>query len=439
MRMHELFPGLFTFEISGMGITQGEFLVRLAVALGIGFMIGLEREHSTMISREDSFAGIRTFIFLVLLGFFGAMLQALFSPWMLPLLFTGVVVFTGIAYWNTASRGDIGGTTEFTALLAFFLGSFTFAGYIAISLILTVIIVLILSLKVRLHSMIGKISSDEMFSIVQYVVAAVLIFPFLPDIQMGPNGIVNPKEIGITVLILSGVGFLGYMLTKFLGRKSGSLAAGLIGGMVSSTMITWVYARKSNESEHAYHDSSTAIFLASAVMILRVFFWLILFHPALILISPLSPSMLMFLVCNIWFARKSYINTGLSSEDVIVNTGKPLDLKSALVFAGLYTIILMLVSYTGAQDNQAGMYITGFIAGLTDLDAITISVSRLSGQQFSEIVAVNTILLASLANTLFKMGISYWAGSVELRKLILKGFLYSILLGITGYLISQFI
>src|SRR5687768_2872156 len=140
-------------------LTEIEFLIRLLVACGIGFLIGLEREHSALEKKYVDFAGIRTFIFLSLLGFIGATFNYLISPCVFALILSGVILLTSISYWVLASsRGDVGGTSEITAIIAVLLGALTLLGYMAISLAITVIMVVLLSSKLKMQSVIKQIT-----------------------------------------------------------------------------------------------------------------------------------------------------------------------------------------------------------------------------------------------------------------------------------------
>ena len=120
----------YIIDLADFQLTQKDFFIRLFVAVGIGFLIGLEREYSSISNKIESFAGIRTFTFVVLLGFIAVMMNYLLSPWVYAGILMAVIIFIGISYWITSSKGDIGGTTEFSALIAFFLGSLSFLGYI---------------------------------------------------------------------------------------------------------------------------------------------------------------------------------------------------------------------------------------------------------------------------------------------------------------------
>ena len=402
-------------------LTQKEFFIRLFVAIGVGFLIGLEREYSALKSNEESFAGIRTFIFVVLLGFIAVLMYYLLGPWIYAGVLLAVISFIGISYWITSSRGEIGGTTEFTALIAFFLGSLSFLGSIEICLVITVVTIVLLSAKVKFKSFVGKITRQEMFDFIRFIVAALLILPFLPDMDMGPFNVINPKEIGWVIILISGLGFLGYIMMKFLGAHKGILFTGIIGGLVSSTMVTWVFAKKSKELPALSGLCATAILAASSIMVIRVLLWVFIFNRALApgLYLPLGLIFLTAIGITLLFyykqSKKGEIDTHLPE-------GKPLNMQSAIIFGIVYTLIILLVSYTNEYFGSSGIFISSAIAGLTDIDAITISVSKLAGESLTIPVAHNAILLATISNTIIKIGIALWAGSKALRKYIYIGY-----------------
>lgn len=431
--MDEIIIQSLNFQVS-----QKDFFIRLLVAIGVGFLIGLEREYSAISRKEDRFAGSRTFILVSLLGFVSTLLFYILTPWIFVGSILTLVIIIGISYWITASKGDIGGTTEFSALLAFFLGILTFLGHIELSLIITVIIVALLSIKVTLHTMIGKITQEEMYDFIRFVVTALLIFPFLPDINIGPYNVINPKEIGWVVVLTSGFGFLGYLLMKFMGPGRGILLSGIIGGLVSSTMTTWIFAKKSKESSALSFNCAAAIIAASSVMVVRVIVWVLIFNSSLApgLLVPVGIILLASVGSTLYFYKKQSKTSSINSEE---NKGRPLNLQSALVFAMIYTLIIVLVSYTNDYLGEGGIYLSSAIAGLTDIDAITISVSKLSKESLAILYAQNAIIIATICNTLVKIGIALWAGSSELKKYLLVGYGLIFIAGMVGIFVLNYI
>nr|WP_287938133.1 MgtC/SapB family protein [Algoriphagus sp.] len=408
-------------DLPSFSLSQMDFLIRIAVALGIGGVIGLERQYSAMKENSSGFSGVRTFSILVLLGFAGGIFYHVFSPWVYGVILLGVVILQATSYWYTATQGDRGLTTELSSVFAFILGTLVLNGLIEISLFITVILVVVLSSKFRIKTIVGKITAEELYDFIRFVVLALLIFPFLPDETFGPYQVLNFREIGWVVLLTSGLGLVGYILTKFLGANRGILVSGLVGGLVSSTAVTWVFAQKSKENPSLSSSCATAILAASSIMTIRVLIWTFIFNLALFE-KLLLPVLIVFLAglgitVYIFAKRKKEL-----MDDQLIPLKKPLDLKSALVFGAIYSAILLLVSYANENLGERGTFISSAIAGISDIDAITISVSKLAGNQLIMQIAGISILIATISNTLVKMGIGIYAGSMELRKKLILGY-----------------
>lgn len=402
-------------------LSQTDFIIRIFVGIGIGLIIGLEREYAAKKEEQQSFVGIRTLVFVSLLGFLGGMTFFILSPLVYVLIFIAVVSLTGISYYITSSKGDIGTTTEFSTLLVFILGTLSFLGFIEICLMVTVVTLVILSSKFRLHFIVGNISVEEFYDFVRFVVITLLIFPFLPDETYGPFDVLNPREIGLVIILTSGLGFFGYILIKFLGTNKGILLGGILGGLVSSTALTWVFAKKSKENNGIAHPSATAILAASSIMFIRVLLWTYIFNKTLF--QKILIAFLVVFIVGIAVTLYFYLKQRSQKvDDTDMPMGKPLDLKGAFSFGLIYTLILLVVSYANDQLGNKGLMLSSGIAGLTDIDAITITVSKLTGLNFDLNHAAKAIILATGSNTLVKMGIGIWKGSSALRKDLFIGY-----------------
>lgn len=402
-------------------LSSWEFFVRLLVSIGIGVVIGLERQYNAMKEHANGYFGIRTFTFYALLGCVSVLFYFLFSPWIYITLFLGLVILTAVAYWQTALNGDRGLTTEVTALLTFVLGSMATYGLISFSLMLTVIVVVLLSSKFKIKTFVGKITAEELYAFIRFVVLALLIFPFLPNENYGPYEVLNPKEIGGVVLLTSALGFSGYVLIKTLGNHRGILFGGLLGGLVSSTSITWVYSKKSKENPSLSASCATAILGASSILYIRVGVWTALFY------APLFRSLVVYLILLLVAALGVTFYTHLkenklSSPSDNSALSKPLDLVGALIFGGIYVLILLAVSYANDYFGDQGTLISSALAGISDIDAVSISIAKLTGTSISLPLAEVAILLACFSNTLVKLGLGYYLGSPQLRKLLLRGY-----------------
>lgn len=422
----------YFIDTSAIQVTQWEFIIRLLVAMGAGFLIGFEREHYALTKGGEVFAGIRTFIFLTLLGFLGAALHFLLSPWIFAGVLFAVTVLTAISYWITANKGDIGGTNELTGILAVLIGGIIFLGHIQIGMVITVAMIVLLSAKLKFQEAVESISKEEMYDFIRFVVVALLIFPFLPNENYGPYEVFNPRSIGWVIILTSGLGLIGYILVRFLGSHTGILLTGILGGLLSSTAVTWVFSKKSKEHPVLSADCATAILAASSIMVIRVTIWVFVFNVQLIsrLWLALGIVFLAAIGITLYFYRK---HKDHSRIDTKIPPGKPLNLTGALLFGLIYTVILFIVAWANDVFGEGGLYIASSIAGLTDVDAITISVSKLSSVSISHVMAANAILIATIANTLVKIGIALWAGSKEMRKYILVGYGCIFIAAVVGF------
>ncbi|MCU0387613.1 MAG: MgtC/SapB family protein [Chitinophagaceae bacterium] len=411
----------FIIDTELFKLTQQDFFIRLFVALGIGLVIGLERQRDALKENAESFAGIRTFAFTALLGYLGAILYFLFSPVVYLIILLAVAILAGLSYFIVAQKGDVGATTEMTFLLTFLLGSFCLLGYLTISLVIMVVIIVLLSYKVQMRSIAGKITVEEWYAFIRFVILALLIFPFLPNKNYGPYNNLNPHEIGWVILLTSGLGFVGHLLIKFLGSRRGILLSGIFGGLVSSTAVTWIFARKSRDMPQDVQNCSIAILAASSIMFLRILLWTFIFNKSLML-QLLLPVSIIFLSA-ICFPVYLYYTTRKESASVShVTNRNPLDLQGAFTFGIIYVIIILIVSYAHENMGDKGMVISSAIAGFSDIDAITITLSKLTGSSIESRLGIQSIIIAAITNTMVKMGIGLWAGSKKLRQLLLLAF-----------------
>jgi uncharacterized membrane protein (DUF4010 family) len=265
---------------------------------------------------------------------------------------------------------------------------------------------------------------------------AMLIFPFLPDENYGPSGTLNPREIGLVVLMISGLGFVGYTLMRIFGAGRGTLLTGIIGGLVSSTLVTWVLSRKSRTPDSPDSLYASAILAASAIMIGRVLLWVFLFNKELLaaLVLPVA-LMLGFAAVMAWLAYRK--NETAGHEKAQIPLGKPLELGQAFFFALLYSAIVVVIPYADAYWGKQGILVTSGLAGLTDVDAITISLSKTSSLAIPVGVARNAILVAVMVNTLVKFMIALFTGSPGLRRRLAVGYGVVLAAGLAALLLIR--
>ncbi len=402
-------------------------LVRLAVAAGIGFLIGLEREFAKQVrdrlpeatTAEKKFAGLRTFTLIALLGFLSALFAASVGGWFFGLTLAGFIALLITSYRASIQRGDIGATSEVTALITFLLGGLAYEGHLLFIIIVAVLVLLLLSFKLPLHQFVKTLNEQEVRAIIEFVVLTVLVLPFLPNEGYGPHGTWNPKEIWTMVVLVSGISLVGYLLAKVLGDGKGTLLAGVVGGLVSSTAVALSFARRAAEGVTRVQPLALGIVAASAIMFLRVLLELFVVNRpmAMIMLVP------MVLIAGVGlFTAWSMNGKQADNTDTRPILSNPLNFRVALQFALLYALVRWVVVWADERFGQAGTYVAGALAGVTDVDAITLSMARMGQLPGWETQALITILIAATVNTLVKLTIVIVVGGAALRRSVLPGF-----------------
>lgn len=405
----------------------GPYILGVLLSLGIGLIIGLEREYDKL-KEEKGFAGIRTFPIVAILGFSVANLTEIYTPWLLIVSFGSFFLFLALNHFRKKQEEYGQGLTTNLALAAtFVLGVMVSVQYYREAVATAVIVVTLLSLKTRFRSFISNITSEELFAFIKFAIIALLILPLLPNKPYGPNDLLNPFEIGSVIVIVSFLNFIGYFLVKFIGSKKGIILTAILGGLISSTAVAWNYASRSKESEELSNKYSAGIIAASAIMFPRLALLAYIFNSK-ILSTIALPFGVLTLVCVI--ATVLLVRKDDNKPDTDIKLGNPLNILSAIGFGAVYIIILFSVFYSKQFFGESGLYYSALIAGLADTDAITISMAKFSldGQNLK--LASTVILTATLSNMLVKLAITFFKGSKTAGKLVAYAFGSVILIGI---------
>jgi uncharacterized membrane protein (DUF4010 family) len=288
------------------------------------------------------------------------------------------------------------------------------------ALAIMVITTTLLTLKGKFHSFVLKITEEELFAFVKFIILCLLLFPFLPDVDYGPDGILNPRDIGLIVVIVSALSFITYLLIKFTGTNKGILLTALLGGLFSSTAVTWTLASRSAKTEAAHAPLYAAgIILASSIMFIRVVVVASIFNSEFFPIL-LLPCLVMFFSGSLYAVLLIKKEKAPISHSAPVELGNPVNILNALGFGALYIGIALLVFYAGKIFGDKGLILSGLVSGLVDIDAITINIAKLADKTLDLKLAVTVIVLASISNTFVKMMIAITRGnSVVKRKVSL--------------------
>lgn len=370
---------------------------KIGLALGLGMLVGLQRERV-----QSQLAGIRTFTLITVLGTVCALVALDFGGWLVGVGAVAVAAMLGAGNLTQvrAKTADPGLTTEFAALLMYGIGAYLVVGHTAVALALGGATALLLHWKAPLHAFVAKIGEGELAAIMQLVLIALVILPILPDESYGPYDVLNPRQIWLMVVLIVGISLGGFLVYKWLGPQIGSLAGGVLGGLISSTATTVSYARRTRQSPESAPLAAVVLILATTVASLRV----------LVEIAVVAPDQFFYLglpliILTVWLALLSLgtymIARGEQAE--IPPQANPADLTAAIIFGCLFAGVLLATA--AAQDwlGDTGLYGVAVLSGVHDLDAITLSTAQLVQQgQVETNAGWRVVLLATMSNLVAK-------------------------------------
>lgn len=405
---------------------EQEILQALGVSLVLGLLVGLQREWD-----KHPLAGIRTFTFITLLGSVSALLARDYGGWVLA---AGLLAVTGLfitGNWMAENDDDdapAGQTTEIAALLMFAVGAMLMAGHTVPAVVLAGTTAVLLHIKERLHSAIGMLSVTDVRAIFQFVLIAVVILPLLPNQTFGPYAVLNPFKVWLMVVLIVAISLIGYLAHRIVGVRGGSLLGGALGGLISSTATTVSYARQAAVNPKAAGTAALVIVIASTVVIIRVAIEVTVVARGLlpVLIPPFAVFFVFMLGTSAWLHHRMR-----QTHTEPPHHSNPSQLKPAIIFAGLYAFILLLIAFVNDRFGDQAIYVAATISGLTDVDALTLSVAELFNQQrLSGDTAWRAILIANLSNLGFKAVTAGFLGGRKLFVIVGTAFAATIAVGI---------
>lgn len=388
---------------------------RLGIALGLGLLIGLQRQRT-----DPRLAGFRTFPIVALLGALSGLLASSFGGWIVAGGMVGLaVVMVGGNLPLLHARDEAPGiTTEVTMLAMFALGAYLMVGSAAVSIAVCGVVAVLLHLKPQMHSLAARIGDRDFTAMMQFTLISLVILPILPDEAFGPFDVLNPFRIWLMVVLIVGISLGGYIAYKLLGERAGVWATGLLGGLISSTATTVGLARRSKDD--ASGVNAFVIMVASAVVFLRLALLVGTTAPQFFGTVAVPLSVLFAVLFGFgWLSYRSS-NVGRLA---MPEQGNPAELKSALLFGVLYAAVLFAVAAAHERFGSRGLYVTAAISGLTDMDAITLSVSRLvSAAELSPASEARLIVVAAMTNLAFKLAAIAILGGRRLLAQVAVGF-----------------
>ena len=419
-------------------MVTAELLKALLVSLCLGALIGLERqwEKETWHPGKHVLAGLRTFTFWSLLGTLCGYFTQTVHPFFFLAGFVAMAVWIAIfLFYKNRSSTDPGYTTGAVGLLTYLIGGLVAYGQNKAALILTLTVVILLALKPYVHQVSRRFSKEDVRMALQFAAITGVILPLVPDEPWGPYGAFNPHSIWLMVVLVSGASFGGYVAVRMFGHKLGIALTGLIGGIASSTATTLAMSKESKAQPALTADCAMAVVLACTVMLWRVAaLTAVVYSPILNQVA--IPFLMMSAPALVWCGWRILRDGKGNPRDGAPEYRNPLGLRDSLKFAVFYALIVYLVKVGQVRYGETGIDTVSALSGLMDLDAISLSLTRMAGEGGIMDMAVKGILIATVANTVVKAGVVAIWGSSRLKLLVLPVLAVTAVVGI-GFMASR--
>lgn len=393
-------------------------LPRYVVALAIGLLMGLERERNPAAK-----AGLRTFALTALLGTLAAHLAAaLDERWLIAvgLLLVGGMMIAAYLRSPAQPDGDPGTTTVAALMLCYGLGVLVWHDEIQLAVMLGIGATILLYFKPELRGLSEHMSRRDLLSVLQFAVLSLIILPLLPNRDYGPHGALNPYQIWWMVVLIAGVGLAGYAALRIVGQRRGAVVLGLLGGLVSSTATTLSFSRHARGNDAMMPIAVIVIVLANLVVLVRLGVLAAAVAPGVLsqLVPVLAGGLFTGAIGAAYGVRRLQPQGTLPP----LAMGNPTELRTAIGFGIMYAVVLLAAAWLSDWLGRRGLYGIALVSGLTDVDAITLSSLRLHNLDRLPVAGVvNVIVLATLANLVFKSMLTLTLGGWHMARHAIPG------------------
>ncbi|HUN98623.1 MAG TPA: DUF4010 domain-containing protein [Bradyrhizobium sp.] len=389
--------------------------------LGLGFFFGLAFEEFNAQSQQARPGGVRSFPLLALSG---ALLYRLDTAHLLPVT-AGLLVLGGwlsLYYWRHIAETDpegqpnIGLMTAICNVLAYLLGPIAFTEPPWAAIGVTVVAVLLLTAREKLHGFARQLEVSEIVTAGKFLILTGLVLPFLPNEPVTTLTAITPHQVWLAVVAVCTVSYASYLLQRYVAPREGGLWTAVLGGLYSSTVTTVVLARRAGAASGQVAQAQTGIILATAIMYLRVLIIVGLFAQPLAL--TLMPALLSLAAAGLglaalwWFTSRPA--TQAAPADAIPRN--PLELAPALIFAALFVAVSLAASWARDGFGATGVYGLATIVGLTDIDPFVLSIASGGAAPLPGNIAAAAVLIAASSNNVLKA--TYTAGFAGFRTAI---------------------
>ncbi len=412
----------------------------LATALAVGLLIGLERGWRDRNRAEGTrIAGLRTFALVGLLGGGAALLGPALGPWPMAAALASLAALLAVSYGRaTEETGSVSLTGAVAALLTFVLGALAASGFPVPAVAAAVVTALILGMKTTLHQGLRRIEPAELASGLQLLVLSLVVLPLLPDRNLGPMDALNPYRLWWAVVLVAALSMGGHFAMRLGGPQRGMLWAGLIAGLASSTAATFALARQGRTQPALAATAATAIVAACAMMFMRMAVVVVALQPDLsgrLAVPLIALGATTFAAA--WFSWRVQAARRVAAKLPLDPDAPPFDLRSVLAFGALLAVVALVVRYAVQVLGTPGLLAVAGIAGLADVDAITISTIRMHGQGIVDAqTATLAALLAAAANLIFKGAVAWIVGGSEIGRSVARAFAAVLSAGVVAMVLT---
>jgi len=424
------------------------------IAMFLGALLGFERSYTSRMEHEalDFIGGIRTYALVSLFGALSSFLGEQYARELLPIAFGGIIILVAVSYFISYFKHDESGiTTEISVLICFIIGVTVQRNHLVLALFIAIVSTAILYLKRYMNRLGEKIENEDIRGTLLFAIITFIILVFDPDYNfhvkdIGALGsgifeqypevadvkVINPYTVWLMVVLISAISFSGYIAIKILGSRKGIGLTGFLGGLASSTATTVTFSKRSAVAGHEgmHVPYALAVLLACSTMFPRIIVEVLVVNPALA--PKLFIVMGLMMAAGFSFCFFLWKKSGEKKATDVALTN-PFNILPAVKFGVIFALIIFIARITEVLAGDGGVYVISVLTGLSDVDPITLTMSKISRDDPSKLnQATVAITLAAFSNTVMKAGMAFFLGSKQFRKTVLIGFGITICAGIAG-------
>lgn len=420
---------------------DNEIIKSIITVLVLGFAIGMQRSLVHIYKNEtDYFAGSRTFSFIALLGYLSGWINKQIPGFAITVVIILSTMILASYIFKVLDNKHWGMTTQIAALITYFLGLMIWLGLKNYAIFIAVVVIIVLEIKPRLKELEKHISQTDIHAVTLLLAMSFIVLPILPDKMIGPYHLFNPYKTWLMAVIIAGISFVGYVAIKVLGQKHGVFLTGAAGGLISSTAVSISLSQLFQKQFTLINNYAGGVAIACTIMYLRVLFEAFVIYPSLA--WKLTLAYMAAAISGLLYSYYLYKHS-VSAEinfDNPAMSKNPLQLKEAINFGILFGVIYGAIALVQTHYGNLGVYVVSFFSGLTDVDAITLSLSQLAKDgKLVESASMYGIVIASVTNSIVKLGIVLYLGGFKLGWKVAQFFIVTLGFMIAGLYITRFL